>query len=83
MSAVLEGGAFTGGNRQVEPSLRGRDPCRASDSLRCAPALLGLVCILDSPSPASQSLQVELRESDGREIDRKGCRRGHGSSLGR
>lgn len=83
MSADLEGGAFIGGNRRMEPSLRGRDPCRASDSLRCAPARFGLVCILGSPSTESQSLQVELRESDGREIDRRECRRGHGSSLGR
>lgn len=71
MSAVLEGGAFTGGNRQVEPSLRGRDPCRASDSLRCAPALLGLVCIPALLQHEGRTLQVELRESDGREIGRK------------
>ena len=44
VSVVLEGGDSSGGNRQGEPSLRGRGPCRTSASFRRAPAFSKLVC---------------------------------------
>lgn len=63
-------GTHAGGNRQHEPSLRGRDSCRASanpGALRHSPGSI----THGSVARRASRREGELRESDGREIGRR------------
>jgi hypothetical protein len=71
---------FHGRESPVEPSLRGRDPCRTTGNTRRAPNLLELV---HGGNVYVAQTVSGVRESDGREIGRERDRRRHGSSLGR
>jgi len=71
---------FHGRESPVEPSLRGRDPCRTAGNPRRAPNLPELV--RGGNVYVAQTVSG-VRESDGREIGRGRDRRRHGSSLGR
>lgn len=80
MSAALEGGAFTGGNRLWNL----RFGTATHVARRAVPGVLRT--FLGSFAAATftwPNRRVELRESDGREIGRRRIRRRHGSSSGR